>query len=126
MLWPSRRLLVCPDTIQATPPPTPRNHMTSPTIRLAVVGAGHWGPNLIRNFDNAPISLVRRVVDLDTERLAQVRARFPHVELDETIAGALADPEIDAFVVATPTSTHHAIVKAALLAGKHVLVEKPI
>ena len=54
-------------------------------LRIAVIGAGHWGPNLIRNFDNAPVSLVRRVVDLDRERLAQVRARFPHVELDETI-----------------------------------------
>jgi predicted dehydrogenase len=100
--------------------------MDSSTIRLGVVGAGHWGPNLIRNFDNPPVSTVRRVIDRDAGRLAQVQARFPHIELDRDIDRALADPEIDALVVATPTSTHHAIVKAALAAGKHVLVEKPI
>jgi predicted dehydrogenase len=69
---------------------------------------------------------VRVVVDRDTARLAQVRARFPHVETAESLDAALGNPEIDAFVVATPTSTHYPIVKAALEAGKHVLVEKPI
>jgi predicted dehydrogenase len=98
---------------------------TSP-LQLAVVGAGHWGPNLIRNFDNPPASQVRIVVDRDAGRLAQVRARFPKIETSETVDRALADREIDAFVVATPTSTHYAVVKAALEAGKHVLVEKPI
>jgi predicted dehydrogenase len=98
---------------------------TSP-IRLAVVGAGHWGPNLIRNFDNPPTSQVKVVVDRDASRLAQVRSRFTNVATAETIEAALADPTIDAFVVATPTSTHYAVVKAALEAGKHVLVEKPI
>jgi predicted dehydrogenase len=95
-------------------------------IRVAVVGAGHWGPNLIRNFDNKLTSEVAWVVDRDTKRLEQVRARFPHVQLAADAAGAFADPKVDAVVISTPTSTHHALVKAALAAGKHVLVEKPI
>jgi len=93
---------------------------------MAVVGAGHWGPNLIRNFENPPASVVKTVVDRDRGRLDQVRARFPQVQVTDQFDGVLADAEIDAVVVATPTSTHHAIVKAALGAGKHVLVEKPI
>jgi predicted dehydrogenase len=69
---------------------------------------------------------VRRVVDLDPARLAAVRARFPEIETSREAAPALADPEVDAVVVATPTATHHALAKAALEAGKHVLVEKPL
>jgi predicted dehydrogenase len=95
-------------------------------IRIAVVGAGHWGPNLIRNFDNPPFSTVRAVIDRDDARLQQVKTRFPHVATEATIDRALHDPAIDAFVIATPTSTHYPLVRAALAAGKHVLVEKPI
>jgi predicted dehydrogenase len=95
-------------------------------IRLAVVGAGHWGPNLIRNFDNPPHSTVRLVVDREASRLEQVRARFPQVKATESFDEIVADRTIDAVVIATPTSTHYALVKASLLAGKHVLVEKPI
>jgi predicted dehydrogenase len=95
-------------------------------IRTAVIGAGHWGPNLIRNFDNPPASVVRLVVDRDGGRLQQVRARFPGVAVSQDAADAFGDPAIDAVVIATPTSSHYALVKAALEAGKHVLVEKPI
>jgi predicted dehydrogenase len=95
-------------------------------IRVAVVGAGHWGPNLIRNFDNKLTSEVGWVIDRDAKRLEQVRSRFPSVQLGPDAAPAFADPRIDAVVISTPTSTHHALVKQALAAGKHVLVEKPI
>jgi predicted dehydrogenase len=95
-------------------------------IRVAVVGAGHWGPNLIRNFDNKLTSEVVWVVDRDAKRLEQVRARFPAVQLAPEIEPALLDPKVDAVVISTPTSTHYALVKLALAAGKHVLVEKPI
>jgi predicted dehydrogenase len=95
-------------------------------IRVAVIGAGHWGPNLIRNFHDHAQSTVVRVVDLDEERLAQVRARFSGVTTGTDAAAAFADEGVDAVVVATPTSTHYPLVKAALQAGKHVLVEKPI
>jgi predicted dehydrogenase len=95
-------------------------------IRIAVLGAGHWGPNLIRNFHNHETSLVARVVDRDERRLALVRTRFPEIEVGTDAAPALADPAIDAVVVATPTSTHHGLGRAALEHGKHVLVEKPL
>ena len=95
-------------------------------IRVAVIGAGQWGPNLIRNFHNHRTSEVVWVVDADAGRLDQVRARFPDVGLDTAADSVMADGRVDAVVIATPTSTHHTLVKRAFEAGKHVLVEKPI
>ncbi len=95
-------------------------------VRIAVIGAGHWGPNLIRNFQNPPASEVRWVVDRDASRLKEVERRFPGIRLGTEATGPLNDDSVDAVAIATPTSTHHALVKAALEAGKHVLVEKPI
>ena len=95
-------------------------------IRVAVVGAGHWGPNLIRNFHNKQRSEVLWVVDRAASRLAQVRQRFPEVQTTEEPEQALDDARVDAVVVATPTSTHYALAKMALERGKHVMVEKPI
>lgn len=95
-------------------------------IRVVVIGAGHWGPNLIRNFENPPRSTVTWVVDRDEGRLAQVRSRYPDVRLTADADEALADDEVDAVVIATPTTTHFQLVRAALERGKHVLVEKPI
>ena len=91
-------------------------------IGIAVVGAGHWGPNLIRNFTDDPRSEVLWVVDRDDNRLTEVRARYGSVATSSDVADALGDDRVDAVVVATPTATHHAIVKAALEAGKHVMV----
>jgi len=95
-------------------------------IRVAVIGAGHWGPNLIRNFHNRDRSEVLWVVDREPLRLAQVRSRFPDVELGTDAEAAIADPRIDAVVIATPTSTHYRLARLALEHDKHVLVEKPI
>jgi predicted dehydrogenase len=95
-------------------------------IGVAVIGAGHWGPNLIRNFHNHQTSVVRWVVDRDAARLDQVAARFPDLRITDDAANAFGDDQVDAVVVATPTTTHYALVRAALEAGKHVLVEKPI
>ncbi|MFM8858083.1 MAG: Gfo/Idh/MocA family protein [Actinomycetota bacterium] len=95
-------------------------------IRIAVIGAGHWGPNLIRNFNNGRTSSVVRVVDRDEKRLAQVHQRFNDIQTSSNAADAFNDAGVDAVVIATPTSTHFELVKAALEAGKHVLVEKPI
>lgn len=95
-------------------------------LGIAVIGAGHWGPNLIRNFHNHIRSRVVWVVDQNTVRLEQVTERFPGVKTGTTAEPALADPDVQAVVVATPTSTHHRLAKAALKHSKHVLVEKPM
>lgn len=96
------------------------------SIRVAVIGAGHWGPNLIRSLENPPASIVKAVVDRDRGRLDQVSKRFPNTVVTDQADAVLADSNIDAVVVATPTTTHYALVKAALEANKDVLVEKPI
>jgi predicted dehydrogenase len=96
------------------------------TLRIAVLGAGQWGPNLIRNFHNHQTSEVAWVIDRDAARLALTRSRYPEIQLAADPAAAFADPTVDAVVIATPTVTHHQLAAAALAAGKHVLVEKPI
>jgi predicted dehydrogenase len=98
----------------------------SPSVRITVIGSGHWGPNLIRNFYDASDSHVVWVVDLDESRLAEVESRFPGVRTTSDAELAIADPDVDAVVVATPATTHFALAKSALEHGKHVLVEKPI
>jgi len=94
-------------------------------IRVGVVGAGHWGPNLISNFHTHERSRVSWVVDRDAGRLAAVAERFPDVATSTELADLLLG-DVDAVVVATPTSTHYEIAKAAIEAGKHALVEKPL
>ncbi len=91
-----------------------------------MIGAGQWGPNLIRNFHNRPVSEVAIVVDRDQGRLDQVRSRFPDCTLSRDADEVFADDSIVAVAIATPTLTHGRLVRAALESGKHVLVEKPI
>jgi predicted dehydrogenase len=95
-------------------------------IQVAVIGAGHWGPNLIGNFHDRRRSEVAWVVDPSEPRLEAVRARFPEVRTAHDATDVFRDPEVEAVVIATPTSTHFELAKAALEAGKHVLVEKPL
>lgn len=93
---------------------------------MAVIGAGHWGPNLIRNFHSGREARVRWVVDQDHARLSSVKRAYPDIRLSSDPRDALADPEVAAVVVATPTATHFELARASLESGKHVLVEKPI
>jgi predicted dehydrogenase len=95
-------------------------------LRIAVLGAGHWGPNLIRNFHNHQASDVAWVVDRDESRLALTRSRYPDIQVTTDAARVLADRDVDAVIIATPTATHYELALAALRAGKHALVEKPI
>ena len=95
-------------------------------LRIAVVGAGHWGPNLINNFHNGQRSEVAWVVDRDADRLARVADRFAGVRTTDDFSQIEDDHDVDAVVVATPTNTHFDLARRALEAGKHVMVEKPL
>jgi predicted dehydrogenase len=95
-------------------------------LRVAVVGAGHWGPNLINNFANSGRSCVAWVVDRDEDRLRAVRERFEGVRTSRDVKDVLADRDVDAVVIATPTQTHYELARRSLEAGKHTLVEKPL
>ena len=95
-------------------------------IRVGVIGYGYWGPNLVRNFNESSASSVVMVSDLQTERLNQVRARYPMIKTTPDYRHLIADTSIDAIIIATPLSTHFDLALQALQAGKHVLVEKPL
>ena len=83
--------------------------------RIAVVGAGHWGPHQIRNFEANPDSRLVAVCDASAERIRALSRSFPGVRMESSADLILDDPEIDAVVIATPTSTHHELAKRALL-----------
>ncbi len=95
-------------------------------LRIAVIGAGYWGPNLARNFRSSPDWELAAICDLDRDRAQQVADAVGGVPVSTSLDEVLTDPSIDAVAVATPARTHHAIVQAALQAGKHVTVEKPL
>jgi predicted dehydrogenase len=95
-------------------------------LQVGIVGYGYWGPNLARNFEEATGTRVVAVSDLRPERLTQVRDRFPQARVTTDFRELIANPEVDAVVIATPVSTHYSLALAALQAGKHVLVEKPL
>ena len=97
-----------------------------PDLRVAVIGAGYWGPNLVRNFSEAPGANVVAVADLSEERLAGIRKRFPAVRTTTDHRALFADPDIDAVCIVTPISTHRPLAEEAFAAGKHVFVEKPL
>jgi predicted dehydrogenase len=95
-------------------------------LGVALVGCGYWGPNLLRNYMELPDARLMWVCDLRADQLAKVTARFPGIKVTRDYADVLADDAVDAVLVATPISTHHAVARAALEAGKHVFVEKPM
>ena len=95
-------------------------------IRIGVIGYGYWGPNLVRNFMLAPGSGVTRVCDLREERLTPLQKMYPGLKTCTRADALINDPQIDAVVIATPVSSHFELALAALQAGKHMLVEKPL
>src|SRR3954462_5023934 len=98
----------------------------SDTVGVGVVGYGYWGPNLVRNFADLPGARVVAVSDLRAERLAQLCGRYPEIARTTDYRDVLANPAIDAVVIATPVGTHFTLAMQALRCGKHVLVEKPL
>jgi len=94
-------------------------------IHIAQVGYGYWGPNLARNFAQLPDAELTYIVDASAEARATAQ-RLYGCQGVATLAEALADPGVDAVVLATPARTHHALATAAMNAGKHVFIEKPL
>lgn len=95
-------------------------------VRTAIVGLGYWGPNLLRNFAAQNTCQMVYACDLSEANLAKTRAHYPSVTTTVRYADILEDPSIDLVLIATPTSTHFPLAKAALEAGKHVFIEKPM
>jgi predicted dehydrogenase len=95
-------------------------------VGLAVVGLGYWGPNLLRVAGNNLDASVRWICDLDPERLSRHRRHHPGARVTTRLDRVLADPSVDAVVIATPVDTHYDLAARVLEAGKHVFVEKPL
>jgi predicted dehydrogenase len=95
-------------------------------VRVAVVGLGYWGPNFVRLLHELDGCELSAVCDVNEAALAKMARRYPAVRQTRELADLLADDDIDAVVIATPVGTHFDLARAALEAGKHVLVEKPM
>jgi predicted dehydrogenase len=100
---------------------------TNSKITIGIIGIGHWGLNILRNFANHPGVTVRSICDLSESALARAAQLIPEKCACFTDAcRIIEDPDLDAVVIVTPTSTHFELTKAALTAGKHVYCEKPL
>ncbi len=95
-------------------------------VGFGVIGAGYWGPHLIRNVSDNPDARLVSIADLSLDRLQALQRRYPHVAMTQNHRELLDDPEVDAVILATPVKTHYALAKEAMEAGKHVLIEKPM
>jgi len=100
--------------------------MSDKVINIGVVGYGYWGPNLVRNFAETPGANLAAVADLDKKKLEVVKKRFPAITVTTRFQDLLEDPKIDAIAIATPVNTHFELGMAALKAGKHLWLEKPM
>lgn len=95
-------------------------------LGIAVVGAGYWGPNLVRNVQAFDGMRLRWVCDLDVERARRAVGPYSTVGTTDSLDRVLDDDGVEAIAVATPATTHVDVALAALEAGKHLLVEKPL
>jgi predicted dehydrogenase len=98
----------------------------SKQIKVGVVGCGYWGPILIRNFRSLAGCQLKTMCDVSTERLKHLKALYPEVEGETDYHRMLTEGGLDAVVVATSVKFHYPMAKAALLAGKHTFIEKPM
>ena len=117
--------------LRAAPGRSPRRTKVTPArphspVNVAVVGLGYWGPNLVRNLHELDATEITVVSDLRPEACESIQRRYPCIEARADYADVLADPTVEAVAIATPVGTHHALASAALEAGKHVFVEKPL
>src|SRR4051794_41660192 len=93
-------------------------------LRIGIVGAGYWGPNLIRNFSSCPLTEVAAVCDASPERLEAIGRANGHLTLVGSL-DQLLEQDLQAVAIATPVSTHHELAARCLEAGPPVLVQKP-
>jgi len=96
------------------------------SIKVGVIGCGHWGPNHIRVFSQLSNSQVSMCADPDKERLGAIQKIFPDVDVTADHKDIFNNPDIDAVCIAAPTNFHYLLTKEALECGKHVLCEKPL
>jgi predicted dehydrogenase len=95
-------------------------------LGIGVIGAGYWGPNVIRNVADCPRAEVAAIADMKPERLAPMKRRYPSAMVTTSAEELLAEPSVSAVAITTPVSQHYPLARAALEAGKHVLVAKPM
>src|SRR5579864_2873343 len=96
------------------------------TVKIGVVGCGYWGPNLVRNFRQSADCHLKMLCDASESRLSHMRRLYPELGTTQKFEDLLNDSELDAVIIATPVRFHYAMAKAALNAGKHVFIEKPM
>jgi UDP-2-acetamido-3-amino-2,3-dideoxy-glucuronate N-acetyltransferase len=92
-------------------------------IKVAVIGAGYWGKNLVRNF--AGLGVLAAICEHHKPTLDEMAKLYPQITREESYRSILANPEINAVAIASPAETHYQMVREALLADKDVFVEKP-
>jgi predicted dehydrogenase len=95
-------------------------------IAAGLIGYGYWGPNLARCLAEQERCVLAAVHDSNSDARRRAALRHPGARIDDDVRELINDPLVDAVLVATPVHTHHRLALAALQAGKHVLVEKPL
>jgi predicted dehydrogenase len=91
---------------------------------MGVIGYGYWGPNIVRNFYNAPNTAVTCVSDLSVKSLQRVHKVYPSMEVTTNADDILTSPDIDAVAIVTPISHHFPLAKKALENGKHISLHR--
>jgi predicted dehydrogenase len=94
-------------------------------IKVGVIGLGYWGPNLVRNFYKHPETAVKALCDLDEKRVARIKMQYKDIPVGTADYRELLKSDVELVAIATPPETHYKLAKEALLAEKHILVEKP-
>lgn len=100
--------------------------MPKNTLNLAIVGAGYWGANLVKAFYLNPRVNITAVCDINARHREAIVKNYPALKTAQTLDEVLANPEVEAVVIGTPTETHYALTRECLKQAKHVLVEKPL
>jgi len=95
-------------------------------VRLAVIGAGSWGKNLVRNFNAIPGVELQYICDLDESVRNQMSLLYPGASITGDLDRILSDPALEGVVIAVDAAHHHSVASACLRAGKHTYVEKPL